>query len=81
VRLEGLSKLRNPVTSSGIEPATFQIVAQCLNQLRYRAPLNAECQANDRLSNHGAYGADIIFAYFLSLSPLCRIYEYMLHEA
>jgi hypothetical protein len=27
VRLEGLVQLKNPMTSSGIEPATFQLVA------------------------------------------------------
>jgi hypothetical protein len=35
VRLEGLDQLKNPINSSGIEPATFRLVAQCLNQLRY----------------------------------------------
>jgi hypothetical protein len=34
-RLEGLGQLKNPVTSSGIEPTTFRLVAQCLNHLRY----------------------------------------------
>jgi hypothetical protein len=38
MRLEGLSKLKNPVTSSGIEPATLRLVAKCLNQLSYRVP-------------------------------------------
>jgi hypothetical protein len=36
VRLEGLGQLKNPITSLGIEPAIFWLVAQCLNQLRYR---------------------------------------------
>jgi hypothetical protein len=34
VRLEGLGQLKNPMTS-GTEPATFRLVAQCLNQVRY----------------------------------------------
>jgi hypothetical protein len=38
VRLEELDKSKNPVISSGIEPATFRFVAQCLNKLRYRVP-------------------------------------------
>jgi hypothetical protein len=35
-RLEGLGPMKNPMTSSRIEPATFRLVAWCLNQLRYR---------------------------------------------
>jgi hypothetical protein len=38
MRLEGLGQLKNPMTSSGIEPVTFRLVAQCLNQLRYGVP-------------------------------------------
>jgi hypothetical protein len=38
MRLEGLGQLNNPMTSSGIEPSTFRLVAQSLNQLRYRVP-------------------------------------------
>jgi hypothetical protein len=37
-RLEGSHQLKNPVTTTATEPATFRLVEQFFNQLRYRVP-------------------------------------------
>jgi hypothetical protein len=43
VQLEGLSKMKREktTTSSGIEPATFRLITQCLNQLHYSVFLHS----------------------------------------
>jgi hypothetical protein len=42
-QLAGLGQLKNIITSSGIEHATFWLVAQYLNQLHYCVPPNGIC--------------------------------------
>ena len=42
VRPEGLCQWKTPMTPTGIGPSTFLLVAQCLNQLRYRVPPSIE---------------------------------------
>ena len=50
VRPEGICQWKIPVTPSGIEPATFQLVGQCLNQLYHRLPVNYNVWCNNWLT-------------------------------
>jgi hypothetical protein len=56
MRLEELGQLKNPMASSGIKPATFRLVAQWLNQLRYRVPLlNGERLGEQKIFMHNFF--------------------------
>jgi hypothetical protein len=63
MQLEGSGQLKNPITSSGIEPTTFRLVAQCLNQLcycvllslqQYKTKTNKHCKKHKIISDFQA---------------------------
>ena len=47
--VQGLCQWKIPMTPSEIEPATFRLVAQCLNQLRYRVPSQGWMYVNETI--------------------------------
>jgi hypothetical protein len=65
---EGLDQLKNLLTPSGIESATFQLVAQCPKQLRYCVLL---CLSNKALGHEGVWGSGYIDQRVLDLGSSC----------
>jgi hypothetical protein len=71
VRLEGLGQMKNPVNSSGIEPATFRLVAKYAHSIKIMAfPFSCISREMEELR-----GKSIRYEMWLLLSSTSFIYN------
>ena len=65
------------MTPSGIEPATFRLVAQCLNQLRYAVPPPSDIGS---LIFHLWFSYFCLLVYVKAVKKIVFLYQQMYHQ-
>ena len=78
LHLVGLISLLYPIALLGIEPATFRLVAQCLNQLCYHVPLcqDTGCTITNLLNflSHPYCACQCILTEDLNIAQICYLF-------